>query len=66
MDWTQILANAGIEEPPGRLEAIEQAKIQIESRYVKQGRKRAKGSTTRKTKKVARVDYKATRHGTGG
>lgn len=62
MNWTQILADAGIPEPPGREQAVEQARIDTAERYARQGRKRAKGSNTRKVKKVARVDYNAMKH----
>lgn len=59
MNWTEILANAGIPESPGRDEAIAAAKLVTAERHAKYGQKRAKGSNARKVKKVARVDYKA-------
>jgi stalled ribosome alternative rescue factor ArfA len=62
MNWTKILSEAGIPEPPDRDAAIEQAIAETAARYEKVGKKRAKGSTTRKTKKVARVDYNAMKH----
>lgn len=62
MNWTQILSDAGIPEPPGRDLAIEMAIAETAARYEKVGKKRAKGSTTRKAKKVARVDYNAMKH----
>lgn len=57
MDWTAILTNAGIPEPPGRIEAAKAARLITAARYAKFGQKRAKGTNTRKVKKVARVDY---------
>jgi hypothetical protein len=39
--------------------AIEMAIAETAARYEKVGKKRAKGSTTRKAKKVARIDYGA-------
>lgn len=64
MDWTKILADAGIPEPPGRAEAIELAKADIAARYARTGPKRIKGSTTRKVKKVPRMNYAAARQNT--
>jgi hypothetical protein len=61
MNWTEILANAGIPEPPGRDEAIAAARLATAERYAKHGQKRVKGNNTRKVKKVARVDYRAMR-----
>ena len=61
MDWTRILADAGIEESPGRSLAIALAELVIAERYAEQGHKRAKGTNAAKTKKVARMDYKATK-----
>jgi hypothetical protein len=58
MNWTEILANAGIPEPPGREQAVAEAKLATAERYAKHGQKRAKGTNTRKVKKVARVDYR--------
>ena len=57
MNWTKILHDAGIAEPPGRDQAYEDAVAMTESRYERDGRKRAKGSNARKPKKVPRVDY---------
>jgi hypothetical protein len=59
MDWTRILADAGIPESPGRNLAIALTELAIAERYAEQGRKRAKGTNSTKTKKVARMDYKA-------
>lgn len=59
MNWTEILKNAGIPESPGRIEAIKAALISIDQYYEKHGKKRAKGTNTRKVTKVARMDYKA-------
>lgn len=61
MDWTQMLLEAGIPEPPGRDEAYKQAALLSEERYRNNGHKRAKGSNTRKTTKIARMDYKNTK-----
>lgn len=61
MDWTKILADAGIPEPPGRAEAIELAKLATAARYARTGPKLIKSSTTRKVKKVPRIDYAAAR-----
>jgi hypothetical protein len=61
MDWTRILGDAGIAESPGRSMAIALAQLATAERYAEQGHKRAKGTNTAKTKKVARMDYKATK-----
>jgi len=61
MDWTKILADAGIAESPGRNLAISLAKLATAERYAEQGHKRAKGSNATKTKKVARMDYKVSK-----
>ena len=57
MNWTKILCDAGIPEPPGRDQAYEDAVAMTAARYERDGRKRAKGSNTSKVKKVARMDY---------
>jgi len=57
MNWTKILADAGISEPPGREQAYSDALAVTTARYERDGHKRAKGSNTRKVKKVARTDY---------
>jgi hypothetical protein len=49
MNWTQMLLEAGIPEPPGRDEAYRQAALLTEERYKHNGNKRAQGSNTRKT-----------------
>ena len=58
MDWTQMLLEAGIPEPPGRDEAYRQAALLSEERYRNNGHKRTKGSNTRKPIKIPRMDYK--------
>lgn len=57
MNWTKILADAGIPESPGREQAYCDALAFTTARYERDGHKRAKGSNTRKAKKVARMDY---------
>lgn len=57
MDWEKILFDADIAESPGRREACEKAAVITAARYQRDGRKRAKGSNTRKVKKAARMDY---------
>jgi hypothetical protein len=57
MDWTKILRDAGIPEPAGREQACIEAAAVSAARYERDGHKRAKGSNTRKSKKVARMDY---------
>lgn len=57
MDWEKILSDAGIEESPGRQQACKKAAAVTADRYERDGRKRAKGSNTRKVKKAARMDY---------
>ena len=57
MDWTKILHDAGIPEPPGRDQAYAEAAELTAARYERDGHKRAKGSNTRKVKKIARMDY---------
>ena len=57
MNWTKILHDAGIPEPPDRDQAYEDAVAMTAARYERDGRKRAKGSNTTKVKKVARKDY---------
>jgi oligoribonuclease NrnB/cAMP/cGMP phosphodiesterase (DHH superfamily) len=57
MNWTKILRDAGIPEPPGRDRAYADAAEMTAARYERDGHKRAKGSNTRKVKKMARMDY---------
>jgi hypothetical protein len=57
MNWEKILSDAGIPEPPGRKQAFEDAAALTAARYERDGCKRAKGSNTRKVKKVPRIDY---------
>ena len=52
MNWTKILHDAGIPEPPGRDQAYEDAVAMTAARYERDGHKRAKGSNARKPKKV--------------
>ena len=51
MDWTQMLLEAGIPEPPGRDEAYRQAALFTEERYKHKGNIRVQESNTRKTKR---------------
>lgn len=57
MNWSKILSEAGIPDTPGRDQAQESAAAITAARYERDGRKRAKGSNTRKVKKAARMDY---------
>lgn len=57
MNWTKILADANIPEPPDREQAYCDALAFTTARCEHNGHKRAKGSNTRKAKKVARMDY---------
>jgi len=59
MDWTRMLLEASIPEPPGRDEAYRQAALLTEERYRRNGHKCTKGSNTRKPTKIPRMDYKA-------
>ena len=57
MDWTRILADAGIAEPPGREAAVAAAKAHTAERVAANGGlplKRAKGGNSRKAPKVGR------------
>jgi hypothetical protein len=45
IDWTTILANAGIPEPPGRLEAYEAIKLANAERLADCGFQAIKGQT---------------------
>lgn len=55
MNWTEILANAGIPEPPGREQAIADAQAITAARYAKTGGpKRARGNASRPVKQVSR------------
>jgi hypothetical protein len=55
MNWTAILAAAGIPEPPGRLEAIAATNESTARKYeLTGGPKRAKGSNSRKPVQVSR------------
>jgi len=51
MDWTKILADAGIPEPPGLLEAYAAAAKATAERYQRDGHKRAKGNNSQKAKR---------------
>ena len=53
MNWTKILGDAGL-EAPGYYEAVEAAKEDTKQRYAVHGKKRAKGSNTRKADQVSR------------
>ena len=57
LNWTKLLdpANGGPGEPPGRAEAVEAALEATRQRYIKHGKKRAKGSVKRKQKIIPRV-----------
>lgn len=54
-DWTALLAQAGIPEPPGRAEAVAAAQEATRQRYEKTGGEppRKKGSSKRKPDAVA-------------
>lgn len=55
MNWTEILAAAGIPEPPGREEAIEEARRISAERIAREGPKRARGSSSTKAPKWSRA-----------
>ena len=57
LNWKKLLdqANGGPGEPPGRAEAVEAAMEATRQRYIKHGKKRAKGSVKRKEKIIPRV-----------
>jgi hypothetical protein len=57
MNWTKILLDAGIPEPPGRDQAYKDALAMTAARYQRDGKKRAKGTNTQKPKKTPRMDY---------
>ncbi len=59
MNWTKILGDAGIAEPIGYHEAVKAANEAILLRYRTQGKKRAKGSNTRKADQVSRKKLQA-------
>ena len=50
MNWDKILANAGIDEPPGRKEAYKEAATASAKRYAANGRKQAHGKGAAKPK----------------
>ena len=52
LNWSELLdpANGGPGEPPGRSEAVKAASEASRERYIKHGKKRAKGSSKRKSK----------------
>ena len=60
LNWSELLdpANGGPGEPPGRAEAVEAAAETTKLRYIKHGKKRAKGSVKRKEKIIPRVARK--------
>jgi|TARA_Y100000015_G_C2389582_1_gene89364 hypothetical protein len=60
LNWSVLLdpANGGPGEPPGRAEAVEAAAETTKLRYIKHGKKRAKGSVKRKEKIIPRVARK--------
>jgi hypothetical protein len=55
MDWTKMLAEAGIPEPPGIQEAYAAAALMTAERYERNGQKRAKGTNARKAKKLPKI-----------
>ena len=55
MNWTEILAKAGIPEPPGREEATRDARRISAERIAREGPKRAKGSNSTKAPKWNRA-----------
>ncbi len=63
MNWTKILGDAGITEPIGYHEAVEAAKEDTRLRYLRHGKKRAKGSNTRKQQQVSRQGLQAKERG---
>jgi hypothetical protein len=60
-DWGEILAKAGIPEPPGREEAIAAAEEVTRLRYLATGGEppRKKGSNSSKAAKVSRAALRA-------
>jgi|TARA_Y100000033_G_scaffold10913_1_gene10045 hypothetical protein len=60
LSWSELLdpANGGPGEPPGRAEAVAAAAETTRQRYIKHGKKRAKGSVKRKEKIIPRVARK--------
>lgn len=55
MNWTKILADAGIPEPVGREQAIQDARAATAARYAATGGpKPARGSNTRPVEQVSR------------
>jgi hypothetical protein len=60
LNWSVLLdpANGGPGEPPGRAEAVRAAAETTKQRYIKHGKKRAKGSVKRKEKIIPRVARK--------
>jgi hypothetical protein len=56
VNWTEILAAAGIPEPPGRQEAIDDTLRKVAQRYALNGGhpKRKKGSNKRQVTQVSR------------
>lgn len=55
MNWTEILARAGIPEPIGREQAIDQVLHSINQRYEREGGpKRARGTNKRPQLQVSR------------
>ena len=60
LNWSELLdpANGGPGEPLGRLKTVEAAIETTRQRYIKHGKKRAKGSVKRKEKIIPRVARK--------
>ena len=60
LNWIELLdpANGGPGEPPGRADAVAAAAETTRQRYIKHGKKRAKGSVKRKEKIIPRVARK--------
>lgn len=57
MNWTKLLAQAGIPEPPGREEAVAVTLEQIREKYKRTGGpKRARGTSARKIQQVSRKE----------
>ncbi|NBN87511.1 MAG: hypothetical protein EBV32_00225 [Proteobacteria bacterium] len=48
LDWTELFRQRPDLSPPGYEEAVRDAKAISEARYVRDGKKRAKGSNARK------------------
>jgi hypothetical protein len=61
VNWTEILAAAGIPEPPGRQEAIDDTLRKVEQRNALNGGhpKRKKGSNKRQVTQVSRKTLQA-------